>query len=102
MVEEQLFTLTVHRDRALNYKSEEVQLTAVDEIYVEQDMKGVVHRMIARVRIFFLGFLSGLSPEFTDIYYGLKKCQHSFYFWNEFHYQGLGKSNFLVYSSLLD
>lgn len=65
LVEEQLFTLTVHRDRALNYKSEEVQLTAVDEIYVEQDLKGVVHRMIARVRIFFLGFLSGLSPT-TD------------------------------------
>lgn len=58
-MEEQLFTLTVHRDRALNYKSEEVQLTAVDEIYVEQDLKGVVERMIARVRIFFLGFLSG-------------------------------------------
>ncbi|XP_045111588.1 protein stoned-B-like isoform X2 [Portunus trituberculatus] len=60
LVEEQLFKLTVHRDRALNYKSEEVQLTAVDEIYVEQDLKGVVHRMIARVRIFFLGFLSGM------------------------------------------
>lgn len=62
LVEEQLFKLNVHRDRALNYKSEEVQLTAVDEIYVEQDLKGVVHRMIARVRIFFLGFLSGLLP----------------------------------------
>lgn len=61
LVEEQLFRLTVHRDRALNYKSEEVQLTAVDEIYVEQDLKGVVHRMIARVRIFFLGFLSGVG-----------------------------------------
>ncbi|KAK7021026.1 hypothetical protein SK128_012436, partial [Halocaridina rubra] len=60
LVEEQLFSLTVHRDRALNYKSEEVQLTAVDEIYVEQDLKGIVHRMIARVRIFFLGFLSGM------------------------------------------
>ncbi|XP_071527464.1 uncharacterized protein stnB [Panulirus ornatus] len=60
LVEEQLFTLTVHRDRALNYKSEEVQLTAVDEIYVEQDQKNVVHKMIARVRIFFLGFLSGM------------------------------------------
>ncbi|KAG0728905.1 Protein stoned-B [Chionoecetes opilio] len=62
LVEEQLFKLQVHRDRALNYKSEEVQLTAVDEIYVEQDLKGVVHRMIARVRVFFLGFLSGM-PE---------------------------------------
>nr|XP_053643495.1 protein stoned-B-like isoform X1 [Cherax quadricarinatus] len=62
LVEEQLFILTVHRDRALNYKSEEVQLTAVDELYLEQDLKGVVHRMIARVRIFFLGFISGM-PE---------------------------------------
>ncbi|XP_042215361.1 protein stoned-B-like [Homarus americanus] len=62
LVEEQLFILTVHRDRALNYKSEEVQLTAVDEIYVEQDAKNVVHRMIARVRVFFLGFISGM-PE---------------------------------------
>ncbi|KAK3863095.1 hypothetical protein Pcinc_031096 [Petrolisthes cinctipes] len=60
LLEEQLFALTVHRDRALNYKSEEVQLTAVDEIYVEQDLKGVVERMIARVRVFFLGFISGM------------------------------------------
>ncbi|XP_076060752.1 stoned B isoform X2 [Oratosquilla oratoria] len=60
LIEEQLFKLTVHRDRALNYKTEEVQLTAVDELYVEQDNKSVVHKMIARVRIFFLGFLSGM------------------------------------------
>lgn len=69
MVEEQLFKLTVHRDRALNYKSEEVQLTAVDEIYVEQDLKGVVHRMIARVRIFFLGFLSGTDKLSFQTYF---------------------------------
>ncbi|KAF2364331.1 Mu domain [Trinorchestia longiramus] len=60
IIEEYLFKLTVHRDRALTYKSEEVQLTAVDEIYLEQDLRGAVHRMIARVRIFFLGFLSGM------------------------------------------
>lgn len=61
----------MHRDRALNYKSEEVQLTAVDEIYVEQDMKGVVHRMIARVRIFFLGFISGwfLSLNTLNVFF---------------------------------
>ncbi|KAB7505086.1 Protein stoned-B, partial [Armadillidium nasatum] len=58
LVEEFMFKLTVHRDRALTYKSEEVQLTAVDEIFVEQDLKGVVNFMVARVRIFFLGFLS--------------------------------------------
>ena len=59
LIEEHLFVLDVHRDRALNYKTEEVQLTAVDEMYLEQDLHGVVHRMIARIRIFFLGFLSG-------------------------------------------
>lgn len=60
IIEEYLFSLTVHRDRALTYKSEEVQLTAVDELYLEQDLRGAVHRMIARVRIFFLAFLSGV------------------------------------------
>lgn len=59
IVEEHLFKLVVHRDRALTYKTEEVQLTAVDELYLEQDLRGAVHRMIARVRIFFLGFFSG-------------------------------------------
>lgn len=59
IIEEHLFKLVVHRDRALTYKTEEVQLTAVDEIYLEQDLRGAVHRMIARVRIFFLGFFSG-------------------------------------------
>ena len=59
LIEEHLFKITVHRDRALNYKSEEVQLTAVDEIYVEVDNRCVVQRMIARVRLFFIGFLSG-------------------------------------------
>lgn len=49
----------MHRDRALTYKSEEVQLTAVDEIYVEQDAEGHILKQIARVRLFFLGFLSG-------------------------------------------
>lgn len=38
---------------------EEVQLTAVDELYVEQDAEGRVMKQIARVRLYFLGFLSG-------------------------------------------
>ncbi|XP_052128529.1 protein stoned-B [Frankliniella occidentalis] len=59
-VEEALFKLQSHRDRALNYKQEEVQITAVDELYVEQDKVGHVERQIARVRLFFLGFLSGM------------------------------------------
>lgn len=58
-VEEALFRLSVHRDRALNYKTEEVQITAVDELYVEQDKDGHIDKQIARVRLFFLGFLAG-------------------------------------------
>ncbi|XP_055390252.1 protein stoned-B [Condylostylus longicornis] len=60
LVEEALFKLSAHRDRALTYKMEEVQVTAVDEIYVEQDSDGHVHKQIARVRLFFLAFLSGM------------------------------------------
>lgn len=37
----------------------QVQVTAVDELYVEQDAEGSVTKQIARVRLFFLGFLSG-------------------------------------------
>ncbi|KAG5683779.1 hypothetical protein PVAND_013043 [Polypedilum vanderplanki] len=66
-VEEALFKLNVHRDRALTYKMEEVQVTAVDEIYVEQSAEGHIEKQIARVRLFFLGFLSGMP----DIELGL-------------------------------
>jgi len=59
IIEEALFKMTVHRDRAITYKTEEVQVTLVDEYYVEQDIYGVVTRQIARVRLFFLSFLSG-------------------------------------------
>ncbi|KOB77213.1 putative clathrin coat assembly protein, partial [Operophtera brumata] len=59
-VEEALFRLSAHRDRALTYKMEEVQITAVDELYVEQDAEGSVLKQIARVRVFFIGFLSGM------------------------------------------
>ncbi|XP_023309936.1 protein stoned-B-like [Anoplophora glabripennis] len=59
-IEEALFKLTAHRDRALHYKMEEVQITAVDELYVEQDAEGHVDKQIARVRLFFLGFLTGM------------------------------------------
>lgn len=58
-IEEALFRLPAHRDRALNYKMEEVQVTVVDELYVEQNAEGHVDKQIARVRLFFLGFLSG-------------------------------------------
>ncbi|CAH2011654.1 unnamed protein product [Acanthoscelides obtectus] len=59
-IEEALFKLAAHRDRALHYKMEEVQVTAVDELYVEQDAEGHVEKQIARVRLFFLGFLTGM------------------------------------------
>nr|XP_003707780.1 PREDICTED: protein stoned-B-like [Megachile rotundata] len=59
-VEEALFRLSAHRDRALHYKMEEVQITVVDELYVEQSAEGHVEKQIARVRLFFLGFLSGM------------------------------------------
>lgn len=58
-VEEKLFKMSVHRDRSLTYKTEEIQLTAVDEIYVEQDKSGHVIKQLARVRVFFLSFLTG-------------------------------------------
>ena len=58
-VEETLFRMDAHRDRALTYKAEEVQLTAVDEVYVEQDKTGHVIKQLCRVRVFFLSFLTG-------------------------------------------
>jgi hypothetical protein len=59
LVEEQLFKLPLHRDRSLTYKQEEIQVTVVDEIYIEQELMGHVTCNIARVRVFFLAFLSG-------------------------------------------
>lgn len=61
-VEEKLFRMDVHRERALTYKTEEVQLTAVDEVFVEQDKTGHVIKQLCRVRVFFLSFLTGM-PE---------------------------------------
>lgn len=58
-IDELLFKYNVHRDRALTYKMEEVQVTAVDELYVEQSAEGAVMKQICRVRLFFLGFLTG-------------------------------------------
>eukprot|EP00095_Tigriopus_kingsejongensis_P002768 maker-scaffold845_size89356-snap-gene-0.19 protein:Tk02768 transcript:maker-scaffold845_size89356-snap-gene-0.19-mRNA-1 annotation:"hypothetical protein TcasGA2_TC007752" len=59
-VEEKLFHMDVHRERALTYKTEEVQLTAVDEVFVEQDKTGHVIKQLCRVRVFFLSFLTGM------------------------------------------
>lgn len=68
-IEEALFRLPAHRDRALNYKMEDVQITVVDELYVEQNAEGQVEKQIARVRLFFLGFLSGETLLTSWIYF---------------------------------
>lgn len=60
-IEDALFKLQAHRDNIhINYKMEEVQITAVDELYIEQNANGSVLKQIARVRLFFLGFLTGI------------------------------------------
>ena len=58
-IEEKLFKMDAFRDRSLTYKTEEIQLTAVDEVYVEQTKSGHVVKQLCRVRVFFLSFLSG-------------------------------------------
>jgi hypothetical protein len=59
-VEEKLFKMDALRDRSLTYKTEEIQLTAVDEVYVEQTKSGHVVKQLCRNRVFFLSFLSGM------------------------------------------
>lgn len=56
---------------------EEVQITVVDELYVEQNAEGHVDKQIARVRLFFLGFLSGrYRSDVAVLYY----CNWFFFF----------------------
>ncbi len=72
--------MDAHRDRALTYKTEEVQLTAVEEVYVEQDKTGHVAKQLCRVRVFFLSFLSGGWREnwcCPHEYYGVRNHFHS-------------------------
>ena len=59
--------MNVHRDRALNYKTEEIQISGVDEIYLEQDVSGAVTKQLARVRLFFLAFLSGETKTYRTV-----------------------------------
>ncbi|XP_017461384.1 PREDICTED: protein stoned-B-like, partial [Rhagoletis zephyria] len=59
-VEEAMFRLAVHRDRALTYRTEEIQCVVQDELYVEQSKIGVIEKQLARVRVFFLAFLNGI------------------------------------------
>lgn len=64
-IEEALFKLSAHRDRALNYKVEDVQITAIDELFVDQNSQGSVLKQIARVRLFFLAFMCGECNDQT-------------------------------------
>ncbi|RWS23528.1 protein stoned-B-like protein [Leptotrombidium deliense] len=59
-VEDALFHMSIHRDRALTYKTEEIQVTVQDELYVEQTKTGYVTKQLARVRLFFLAFINGM------------------------------------------
>ena len=58
-VEERLFRMDALRDRSLTYKTEEIQLTAIDEVFVEQDKSGHIVKHLCRIRVFFLSFLTG-------------------------------------------
>ena len=58
-VEEKLFQMDALRDRSITYKSEEIQLNAIDEVYVEQTKSGHVIKQLCRNRVFFCSFLSG-------------------------------------------
>lgn len=79
-IDEALFRLQAQRDRALNYKMEEVQVTVVDEVYVEQNWEGHVDKQIARVRLFFLGFLSGkYSEHYTLVQFKANICATYFF-----------------------
>lgn len=59
-LEDCLFRMPIHRDRALStYKTEEVQMAVRDETYIEVNQIGTITRQMARVRLFFLSFLNG-------------------------------------------
>lgn len=60
VIEEALFKMPLHRDRALSYKTEEIQITVQDDYYVEQNRQGTILKQLARVQVFFLAFLNGM------------------------------------------
>lgn len=60
VVEEALFRMPLVRDRALTYKTEEIQITVQDDYYVEQNRMGIIQKQLARVRLFFIAFLNGM------------------------------------------
>lgn len=59
-LEDYLFRMPIHRDRALStYKTEEVQMAVRDETHLELNQVGTIIKQLARVRLFFLSFLNG-------------------------------------------
>lgn len=60
VIEECLFRMQLHRDRALAYKTEEIQMQVIDECYVELNCMGTLQKQLARVRLYFLAFLNGM------------------------------------------
>uniref|UniRef100_T1KGR5 MHD domain-containing protein n=1 Tax=Tetranychus urticae TaxID=32264 RepID=T1KGR5_TETUR len=60
LIEDAFFRMVIHRDRALTYKTEEIQVTVVDEYYVETTKTGLVTKQLARVRVFMLAFINGM------------------------------------------
>lgn len=74
-LEDYLFKIPIHRDRAIsNYKTEEVQMAVRDETYFELNQVGTIIKQLARVRLFFLSFLNGTPTVEVGI--------------NDFHRQG--------------
>ncbi|KAG1682965.1 Protein stoned-B [Nymphon striatum] len=59
-VEDSLFRLPAHRDRALQYKNEEIQISVFDEFFADVNKEGRVVSQQARVRLFFVAFLGGM------------------------------------------
>jgi len=60
-LEDHLFKMPIHRDRALStYRTEEVQMAVRDETYIELNQVGTIVKQLARVRLFFLSFLNGM------------------------------------------
>ena len=74
-IEEKLFRMSSVRDKSLTYKTEEVQLTAVDEVFIEQDKTGKVLNQQCRVRVFFLSFLSAADLTSLTIISDLQRTQ---------------------------
>ncbi|XP_061172564.1 uncharacterized protein LOC133181930 [Saccostrea echinata] len=59
-IENALMNLDAHREKTLTYVKEEVCAEVVDEYEAELDKAGVLLKQKARVRVFFLAFVTGM------------------------------------------